>query len=120
MTKRRIVVCSLLVAIGVLFVISFPTQSGVTMANYDRIEIGMTRRQVETILGEVGEPLKFFTKPADSRIVNLAVWNGDGLEIFVDFDEKWVVVRKTLHPTPLSRAKPRPNFLKEIIRRISS
>src|SRR5260370_20047910 len=55
MFKKRRVVIALLVAgiigvvIGVLALL--PARQGVTKANFDRIEIGMTRPDVEAILG---------------------------------------------------------------------
>ena len=55
MTTKRVVLISLLplsiaVTLGVLMVL--PPRTGVTKANFDRIETGMTLAEVEEIFGE--------------------------------------------------------------------
>jgi hypothetical protein len=53
----------------------------VTWANYARIEEGMTRQQVETLLGGPGQPLG--SEQPDRK----QLWRGGGLLILVWFDE---------------------------------
>jgi hypothetical protein len=59
-----------------------------SQADCDRIEIGMTRAQVEHVLG--GPPGDYRTRhtfpPAISMYVFWDKWQGDGGLIFVDFD----------------------------------
>jgi hypothetical protein len=60
MTKNRgylifaAVLAALVVVLG--FFTLLPAQPGVTKANFDRIEKGMTRAEVEAIFGGPGEP----------------------------------------------------------------
>jgi hypothetical protein len=58
MTKRRWVVLVGLLAVGVCLTLAglalLPPRPGVTQANFDRIEDGMTREEVERILGGPG------------------------------------------------------------------
>jgi hypothetical protein len=58
MTKKRILlVASLPLAIALTFGVLtiLPPRPGVTKANFDRIEVGMTKAQVEGIFGAEGE-----------------------------------------------------------------
>jgi hypothetical protein len=60
MTKRRLLLLAALplvivVTLGVLAMLPPNTRPGVTKANFDRIEIGMTMAEVEEILGGKGK-----------------------------------------------------------------
>lgn len=69
-----------------------PTPSGVTRANFERIEVGMTEAEVERILG--GPPGVYTNRPdiqAQSGISFRRFWYGDEgnivIEVGRDFDE---------------------------------
>jgi hypothetical protein len=81
-TKRLLLIATLPLAalaltVGVLAMLQPDDRPGVTKANFDRIEYGMTKEQVEEIFGREGVPL---WSPRE------LLWaSDDGSEIEVDF-----------------------------------
>jgi hypothetical protein len=73
--KRLLLLASLPLAIAVtLGVLALlPPRLGVTKANFDRIEIGMTKAEVEAIFGE-RSTFEAFVKPSSDRYS----WQSDG------------------------------------------
>lgn len=61
-------------------------RDNVTLQNYNRVEIGMTLKQVEAIFGGPGESYQ-----------GLKTWRGAGSKhsITVEFDDRGLVVTKT-------------------------
>ena len=89
MTRRRrillsaaVLAASVCIALGVLSLL--PPRPGVTKANFDRIEVGMTLAEVEAILGE----------PHPVRIDQGLQWYGDRIEIYVEFAGRNTATRK--------------------------
>ena len=68
-----------------------PPRARVTKANYDRIEEGMTREQVEKLLGGRGD--EWIGR-------NVIVWfnDWDHAKVFICFDDRDRVVEKTWEP----------------------
>jgi hypothetical protein len=90
MTKKRLLLIAsvplaiVAVTLGVLAML--PPRPGVTKANFDRIEKGMTKAQVEEILGEKGFLVK--VKKGDAPCL---YWNaGDGAEVWIRFSDDCV------------------------------
>jgi hypothetical protein len=55
------------------------TNAGVTMANYNRLQMGMTYAQVVQILGKEGEKLtELGSKETTGDVVVMYQWDGDG------------------------------------------
>jgi hypothetical protein len=86
------------VTLGVLALL--PARPGVTRENFDRIEIGMTRAEVEAILGP---PTDFFTGwPFPEP--NEPIWENDRAdEGQIQFDEDSRVKAKDWHEMPDDR-----------------
>jgi hypothetical protein len=91
MTKKRCIVLAGLLAIGVCLTLAvlalLPPRLGVTQANTARIEDGMTRQEVETILG--GEGIHGYY-PLNG--CNIVVWshprNDTWVRVFFDDDNR--------------------------------
>jgi hypothetical protein len=86
MTKRRLLIGAAIltacVALAFAVVAMLPSQPGITKANFDRIEAGMSQAEVKAILGE----------PSDSSVGDFVPntgtlqWNReDGTQIWVQF-----------------------------------
>ena len=78
MTKKRLLLIASMpftvaVTLGVLAML--PPSPGVTKANFDRIEIGMTRAEVEEIFGRKG---------VDNRERDRAVWFSGANDVVTD------------------------------------
>ena len=82
--------------LGVLAML--PPRIGVTKANFDRIEIGMTRTEVGKILGSLGsdKDSRFFF--AEHKL--LVRWEGDWVRMDAVF-ENGVVCDKSFYNEPL-------------------
>jgi hypothetical protein len=100
--KRRYLIAAALLAASIFVVIvvlaSLPARPGVTKANFDRIEDGMTMREVEQILGGVGLTFHGF---ADQK--SMFVWAAeDGSMAFVAvsndavLSKSWHASRETI------------------------
>jgi hypothetical protein len=79
-TKKRLALIAVLpltvaVTLGVLAML--PPGPGVTKANFDRIEKGMTLAEVEQIFGEKGEP-SLLNTVKDKKLVFLQVFGEKG------------------------------------------
>ena len=103
-TKKRYlaVICLLIgiVCLGTLIpAMLLPLRPDVTNANFDRIQIGMKRAEVEEILGK--KPNMFFEVHAanGSLVAKTDVWrNPDGSETHVEFSDN--LVRKKFWGVP--------------------
>jgi len=109
MTKKRWIVLAGILAACVCLTLAvlalLPPRPGVTPANIERIEDGMTRAEVETILGGPGESLgsylaRYPTSPliirGGTKYRGATVWHHphDGTYVTVYFDRDNRVVRK--------------------------
>ena len=76
-TTACLVVC---VGLGFAIPAMLPPRSGVSKENFDRLEVGMTHAQVETIMG----------KPPANTIDGTVIWENENTHeaIVVRFDEK--------------------------------
>jgi hypothetical protein len=98
MRKRWLAALAIaLLLVGVIFPLLFPRPSKVTRAAYERIEKGMSREEVEAILG--GPPGDYTTRPtlpglttADS-ILDTGWWGDEGI-ILLDFNDSGAVTQK--------------------------
>ena len=104
---------ALAVGLAVAIPALLPPTPGVTFANYNRIEVGMTREEVEAVLGKPNE-----------RIDDSAIWKSEaGDVVTIDFDangdvdcygwnfergDERSVLQKMLDRAPLF-AKPPPD-----------
>ena len=76
----------IVVTLGVLAMLPPNTRPGVTKANFDRIEIGMTKIEVEEIFGEKGIIVK-----VEKGEAPCLYWNaGDGAEVWIRFSDDCV------------------------------
>ena len=88
-TKKRLLLLASLpltiaVTLGVL--VMLPSSPGVTKAKFDRIEIGMTKIEVEEIFGEKGIIVK-----VEKGEAPCLYWNaGDGAEVWIRFSDDCV------------------------------
>jgi hypothetical protein len=72
---------------------------GITEANGARIQVGMTLREVEALLGEpAGSEFREAYDPA----VRWRAWEGPAIRASVAFDVRGKVVDKTLRPQALA------------------
>jgi hypothetical protein len=115
MTRRRVLA---IIAVGILClwliaILRAELRCSVTKANFDLIHEGMTRDQVESILGpDRGEPaVGTIIIPIDAGL-KVDCWRGDDGAAYVAFDDNLRVVKKGW-----SEAFERP-FHKEIYRRL--
>jgi hypothetical protein len=71
MRRRKLLVAlaGLAVAVAAGAIVLWPREDRVTRANYDRIRDGMTRAEVEAILGPPGPPGDFRTGHGETRVV---------------------------------------------------
>ncbi len=78
--------CMRLLLVAMLALALSGCADNVTLQNYNRIETGMTLKQVEEIFGRPGESYQ-----------GLKTWRGAGSKhtITVEFDDRGVVVMKT-------------------------
>jgi hypothetical protein len=106
MKKRLIVIAGVLAfsaAVALLVLWLLPVCPGVTKANFDRIEIGMTLSEVEAILGDDrGSRATFGSdiNPPDAR--GRAGWGGEDGVAFIGFDMHWRVVHTDWLDLPLT------------------
>jgi hypothetical protein len=91
----------LLALAGLLAWVACP-RAGVTRANYERIREGMTRRQVEALLGgpaddlaERGQDLPLLLGPDEDALIG-DLWAGEEATIIVAFGSDGRVARKQL------------------------
>jgi len=93
-----------LVLVGTLFPVLLPRPSPVTFTNYERISTGMTRAEVEQILG--GPPGDYRTRPVLTLLpsgggLRWAVWQGNEGTAEVSFDRSGsVILRRFLTAEP--------------------
>jgi hypothetical protein len=109
---RLLIAAALLLAAGALLVILVRayTHPTVNWANYDRVQIGMTRAEVHALLGEPSDglsPLGYEDLDADERALprsppppELQSWRSETHEIFVAFDARGRVVSKSYSRDP--------------------
>jgi hypothetical protein len=90
-----------LLLFGAGFPLLFPRPSPVTKAAFDQLEVGMTRAEVEAILG--GPPGDYTTGPTNPNLTAIGTidpeveelwWCGDEGEINLGFDVRGVVFSK--------------------------
>jgi hypothetical protein len=110
MRKRlRWLVCLavVLVLVGVLVHLLFPSASPVTRVAFDRIQTGMTQAEVEAILG--GPPGDYRTRPMDPIYENHRStdpeieplqWWGDEGEVLLTVESRGVVLSKDFYAVP--------------------
>jgi outer membrane protein assembly factor BamE (lipoprotein component of BamABCDE complex) len=112
-TKTRLLLIVFLpltaVAVSVGMLAMLPPGPGVTKANFDRIEKGMTRAQVEEIMGRpsMAEPITF---SFNDTLITRTEWSGsnedgDNVCVVIEFDDKdkvYTMVRDVIVPDPLS------------------
>jgi hypothetical protein len=74
----------------------YSSRSRITQANFDRIQVGMTFREVDKLLSRDNEESQDDVGPLDVS----ATWYDDpnGLTIVVQFDEQGKAISKTLIP----------------------
>jgi hypothetical protein len=109
-TKKRWMVLVGLLAVGVCVTLTvlalLPPRPGVTQANFDRIEVGMTLEEVETILGGPGDLIAkngtLIGAPGAAVAVegNLYDWCHPwrSTNVSVSFDDRDRVVWKSFFP----------------------
>src|SRR4051794_959890 len=104
MRKRLLLSAAALVAIAcvVLLVLAMlPPRPGVTKANFDRIEIGMTRSEVEIIFGEPSEATSS-TTPLGGKTTTSDDWFQLGRGIANIYFNDELVVNKEWQAVPES------------------
>ncbi len=94
-------VAVVLVMAGVLVALLGPWPCRVTRANCERIKEGMTRAEVEAILG--GPPGDYRTRPNEADAFAVSewrgeVWSGDEGHVWLDFVGGWVIVKSSIPP----------------------
>jgi hypothetical protein len=98
--KRLLLIAGLLASIACMVLVALallPPRAGVTKEKFDRIEIGMTVVEVETILGGTGQPFHGF---ANKKHLETFVWpDDDGSLAFIDVSEN-LVTDKKWQPSP--------------------
>ena len=93
MTKKRLLlIASLPLAIALTFGIFtiLPPRPSVTKANFDRIENGMTKAEVEEVFGEKGQPS--YGAP---QVGEAMFWTArDGSNAIVEFVDECVAIKQ--------------------------
>jgi hypothetical protein len=122
--KRRLLVLAALAALALALaaaVVLWPQPSQVTRANYDNIKPGMTRRDVETLLG--GPPGNYAggpTGPAGDHYAEILSnldecvrepvwWQGDSATVAVHFGQTGLADWKAYFPTEREEQTPLAN-----------
>ncbi len=106
MKKRLIVMAGMLaLSVGVTLLVLWLLQArpAVTEANFDRIEIGMTRTEVEDFIGP-DNGNRFIMVDITGRMPVGQVeeaWGGNDGTVWLIFDEQKGVVSKEWHDSPL-------------------
>ena len=95
MTKKRLVVAASLAAFACLvlgILAMLPASSGPTKLKFDRIEMGMTKAQIEDIFNRTGAEHHYWS----------LIWRGDDGDVTVRFDHTNQAIDKfwTAHPDP--------------------
>jgi hypothetical protein len=122
MRRRRLLVAlaGLAVVIAAGVVVLWPHTHRTVTENYVRIEQGMTRTQVETILGPPGD---YRTGPAEpetvpvyfsaegAKVVVPDVWKCDDTLVYVAYDLAGCVMDKTSFANKRRTQSPFDNFL---------
>jgi hypothetical protein len=120
MTKKRwVVLAGMLVAcvcLTLAVLALLPPRPGVTPANFERIEDGMTHEEVEKILGGPGVEIDrleyvFWTSPAQTARISVLAWEHryDGTYLTVRFDRHNRVIQKDWAQSP-------PTFMQKLKR----
>ena len=103
MMKRYLVVAGLLagiVCLGALVPALLPDRPGVTKANFNRIECGMTRAEVEAILGRAAN-MRSEEEPFGVQNGAADIWrNPDGSGAEIEFGDSDTVVNKDWGDSP--------------------
>jgi hypothetical protein len=107
MTKKRLVLIAVFplavaLTLGVLAMLPamLPPIPGVTKANFDRIEVGMTKTEVQAILGSDSQPAPFMFGGTSTMVAALSTCNAeawcrdDGAWARIIFDNADVVISK--------------------------
>src|SRR5262245_58689965 len=91
MCKKCWITVSILIALTIVLAFAIPALSpptpGVTYANYSRIEKGMTREQVERLLGQPLDPTAFRRIKRSEDSNSFLFWRtetDDDVEVFLD------------------------------------
>jgi hypothetical protein len=99
MTKKHfllIVALPLSIAVTLCVLAMIPPRPGVTKANYDRIETGMTKAEVEEIFG--GKEIDLLAAPMKNRswdVFGRSVWTADdGSEAWISFGDDCVYQKR--------------------------
>jgi hypothetical protein len=121
MRKRAVVVAGVLVFLGLLGLAAvprlLPPKPGVTLENFRRLHRGMTKEEVDVLLGGPGEVTGFVNNMARTRY-----WYGDHCRVsirsssFVTLDAASGEIR-TDDGQLLSRLAPEPTSFWERLRR---
>jgi hypothetical protein len=113
-----VVLAAAAIITAVVLYISGPRRPMASQADCDRIEVGMTRAQVEHVLG--GPPGDYRTPDADNTLFvdfrhgNWYEWHGDGGHIFVKYDKDGQVIDKLQFDPPSPR---QPTWIDRILSR---
>jgi hypothetical protein len=95
MTRKHLLLLAplpLAVAVTLAALALRPPRPGVTKANFDRIQDGMTKAEVERLLGGTGLPFHGF---ANQEPLRTFVWSGDdGSIAFVEITDNSVVSKQ--------------------------
>jgi hypothetical protein len=111
MTKKRLILVVALpfaaIAMTVAVLAILPPRPGVTKANFDRIQEGMTRAEVEEIFGgPSSEDVVISTKDGKMIITfdqpRVKGWGADDGLAVIEFDEKGKTKEKSWSGLPLS------------------
>jgi hypothetical protein len=102
MTKKRWIVLAGMLAACVCLTLAvlalLPPRPGVTLANIDRIENGMTRAEIEKLLGGAGVELSDWVplRTINAACVTVVAWDHphDGTHVAVYFDRDNRVIGK--------------------------
>jgi hypothetical protein len=81
---------------GGLLVLVRPPLPGVTRANYERIQYGMTAAEVQSLLGGPPEKRDVFSPLRDRGLMTEDRWQANGLTVRVQFTDKGRVYDKYL------------------------
>jgi hypothetical protein len=103
MRKSAVILAVGLALAGAVLALAWPLPSRVTRANFDRIKEGMSRADVEALLGPPGD---YTTAPTSfDRMEGVwrpgskeAKWEGDECMVVVDFDASGHAVGKLFSP----------------------
>jgi len=100
MKNRLLAIAAIAIAIVgtfVLILMLLPQPPGVTKGNFDRLALGMSRDEVETLFGKACDDSHIVEKKTETKVIVVRchlAWNSDDGQALIHFDQNGQIEKK--------------------------